>query len=104
MPALNGSQSMTPFALPIHWHSKLADLRRRLLVTLLSVLFYYYPSLLTTVLSLFACFQIDPAKPTSNQVYPQNARVSEQPALFDSRLMNVVSQGENRLVMPYHVA
>ena len=67
---------MTPFSLPFWWQSlRLADLRRRLLVTLLSVLFYYYPSLLTTVLSLFACFTIDPAKPSSSQLYPQNAKV-----------------------------
>ena len=69
-------QTITPFARAPHWRSKLADLRRRLLVTLLSVLFYYYPSLLTTVLSLFACLRIDPAKPTSSQLYPQNVRVS----------------------------
>lgn len=37
-----------------------AELWRRLQVTLLEVTFYYYPSLLTTVLSLFSCFRIDP--------------------------------------------
>ena len=71
----SGMQTRTPFAQASCWHSKLADLRRRLLVTLLSVLFYYYPSLLTTTLSLFACLRIDPAKPTSSQLYRQNLRV-----------------------------
>ena len=48
-------------------------LRRPLLITLLTVLFYYYPSLLATTLSLFACYTLDrvtPLKPL------KNARVS----------------------------
>ena len=48
----------------------------RLCVTVLSVIFYYYPSLLTTILSLFACYPIDPATPGSDELYPQYAQVS----------------------------
>ena len=45
-------------------------------VTLLLVLFYYYPSLLTTILSLFACIPIDPAYyPLPGELYPQYAQV-----------------------------
>ena len=50
------------------------ELQRRLLVTLLSVLFYYYPSLLSTTLNLFACYRIDRID-TGSVVYPGNARV-----------------------------
>ncbi|KAL3155628.1 hypothetical protein ABBQ38_010825 [Trebouxia sp. C0009 RCD-2024] len=38
-----------------------AELKRRLLVTFLEVTFFYYPSLLTATLQIFACFPIDPA-------------------------------------------
>lgn len=38
-----------------------AELKRRLLVTFLEVTFFYYPSLLTAILQIFACFHIDPA-------------------------------------------
>lgn len=37
------------------------ELRRRLLITFLEVTFFYYPSLLTATLQIFACFHIDPA-------------------------------------------
>ena len=73
-------QAMIPFtwkALSL-WHTRLAELRRRLLVTLLSVLFYYYPSLLTTILSLLACYRIDPSTPASGELYSEYARVSFQ--------------------------
>ncbi len=53
----------------------LDSLRCRLLVTLLTVLFYFYPSLLTTSLSLFACYHIDRTGSSSGAAYPQNARV-----------------------------
>ena len=56
------------------WHGNIVELQRRLLVTLLSVLFFYYPSLLTTILSLFTCYRIDRSSPTGT--YPQFARVS----------------------------
>ena len=59
-----------------HWQNRLAELRRRMVVTALCVTFYFYPSLLTTVLSLFSCFRIDPSRPAANQLYPQNAEVS----------------------------
>ncbi len=49
-----------------------AELRQRLLVTLLSVLFYYYPSLLTNAWSLFACYKVDRL---SGVAYPENSRV-----------------------------
>ena len=44
-----------------------------MLITLLEVLFYYYPSLLTTTLSLFACFHIDPSGSANSQYH--NAQV-----------------------------
>ena len=49
-----------------------------MLVTFLSVLFYYYPSLLTTILSLFSCYRIDHLSP--GQLYPEfiQVRVTEQ--------------------------
>ena len=55
--------------------SKRADLRHRLLVTLLSTVFYYYPSVLTVALSLFQCYHIDPRSRQAGQNYPQNALV-----------------------------
>ena len=58
------------------WQSKAAELKSRVRVTLLSVLFYYYPSLLTTILSLFACYRIDPEFPAIDELYPQYAQVS----------------------------
>ena len=57
------------------WQTRAAELNSRMLVTLLSVLFYYYPSLLTTVLSLFACYHIDPEFPAADELYPQYAQV-----------------------------
>ncbi|KAL0044981.1 hypothetical protein WJX82_004122 [Trebouxia sp. C0006] len=53
--------------------SKRADLRHRLLVTLLSTVFYYYPSVHTVALSLFQCYHIDPRSRQAGQNYPQNA-------------------------------
>lgn len=52
----------------------IVPLQRRLLVTLLTALFYFYPSLVTTTLSLFACYQLD-YQPSSTVSYPLNARV-----------------------------
>ena len=52
---------------------KVAELQSRMLVTCLSVLFYYYPSLLTTVLSLFACYRIDRISP--GLLYPEYTQV-----------------------------
>ena len=46
------------------------------MITLLEVLFYYYPSLLTTTLSLFACFRIDPASASNSQYH--NAQVQRE--------------------------
>ena len=57
------------------WQTRAAELNSRMLVTLLSVLFYYYPSLLTTILSLFACYHIDPEFPAADELYPQYAQV-----------------------------
>ena len=50
-------------------------LKRRLLITLLTVLFYFYPSLLATTLSLFQCYHIDGGNSRQTLLYPQNARV-----------------------------
>ncbi|KAL0045512.1 hypothetical protein WJX82_008793 [Trebouxia sp. C0006] len=50
-----------------------AELRQGLLVTLLAVLFYYYPSLLTNAWSLFACCKVDRL---SGVAYPQNSQAA----------------------------
>ena len=52
-----------------------AELQRRLRITALTVIFYYYPSLLTTTLSLFQCYHIDPRRPQPGQMYFGNAKV-----------------------------
>ncbi|KAL0049274.1 hypothetical protein WJX82_010188 [Trebouxia sp. C0006] len=44
-----------------HQQHTTSELRRRLLITFLEVTFYYFPSLLTSTLELFACFHLDPA-------------------------------------------
>ncbi len=54
------SAAINPAAASHQQHST-AELRRRLLITFLEVTFYYFPSLLTNTLELFACFHIDPA-------------------------------------------
>ena len=59
------------------WHASKPELKRRLLVTLLTVIFYYYPSLLSTSLSLFACYRIDASYPSSDVAYPQNLQASQ---------------------------
>ena len=56
-----------------------AQLRRRLLITFLEVAFFYYPSLLTSTLVLFACFPIDPPASAGYQ----NALVSGECLLLD---------------------
>ena len=48
-------------------------LQQRMLVTLLTVTFYYYPSILTTTLRLFTCYQLD--TPSDAVKYYDNARV-----------------------------
>ncbi len=74
--ATSSWQAMTPFSWksPGFWHHRGTELRNRLCVTLLKVIFFYYPSLLATILSLFACYPIDPATPGS-ELYPQYAQV-----------------------------
>ena len=59
------------------WHAGRPELKRRLLVTLLTVVFCYYPSLLSTSLSLFACYRIDASYPSSAVAYPQNLQASQ---------------------------
>ena len=46
-----------------------------MLITLLSVLFFNNLSLLTIILSLFACYHIDPEFPADDEVNPQYAQV-----------------------------
>ncbi len=71
----SNKRSLSSPAPPAIQHSSsVAELRRRLLITLLEVLFYYFPSLLTNTLSLFACFHIDPSGPANAQYH--NAQVS----------------------------
>lgn len=53
---------------------EIVPLQRRLLVTLLTAFFYFYPGLLTTTLSIFACYQLD-YQPSNSVPYPLNARV-----------------------------
>ncbi len=50
-------------------------LGRCMLITLLTALFYYYPSLLATTLSLFACYRLDRVTPLDG-VGVLHARVS----------------------------
>jgi len=75
-PATTSWQAMTPFSWKSlgFWHQRRTELTNRLCVTLLKVVFFYYPSLLATILSLFACYHIDPATPGS-ELYPQYAQV-----------------------------
>lgn len=72
--------------------SKLAELKRRLLVALLTVTFYYYPSYLTTALSLFECYHIDPTSQQAEQYYPENAQVPT-PALKRIMMLMVLHSG-----------
>ena len=51
------------------------ELKRRILVTILVVAFYYYPNLVTDALSFFACYTVDSVGPAVNLSYLQNARV-----------------------------
>ena len=67
--------------------NKLKELKRRLLVTLLTVIFYYYPSLLTTALSLFECYHIDPVNPQEGQFYPQNAQVGSATFILHKKFL-----------------
>ncbi len=75
-PAATSWQAMTPSSWNSlgFWHHRRAELTNRLCVTLLKLAFFYYPSLLATILSLFACYPIDPATPGS-ELYPQYAQV-----------------------------
>ncbi|DBA96201.1 TPA: hypothetical protein ACH3X3_002401 [Trebouxia sp. C0006] len=71
-PATTSWQAKTPFSwnnLGFRKHGR-AELTNRLWVTLLKVVYFYYPSLLTTILSLFACYPIDPAA-YGSELYPQ---------------------------------
>ena len=64
------------------WHADKPELRRRLLVTLLTVTFFYYPSLLTATLSLFTCYRLDASAPSSLIKYPDHLRVRFRGARF----------------------
>lgn len=74
-PATSSWQAMTPSSWNSlgFWHHRRAELTNRLYVTLLKVAFFYYPSLLATILSLFACLPIDPAT-YGNELYPMYAQ------------------------------
>ncbi len=74
--AITSWQAMTPssWKSPGFWYHRGKELNIRLCVTLLKVVFFYYPSLLATILSLFACYPIDSATPGS-ELYPQYAQV-----------------------------
>ena len=69
MPAAAPSQLQIP-GRGSGWHARKAELQRRLLVSLLTVTFYYYPSLLTATLSLFTCHSIDPITSNPGTVDP----------------------------------
>lgn len=75
-PAAASWQAMTPSSWNSlgPWHHRRAELTNRLCVTLLKVVFFYYPSLLATILSLFACYPIDPAN-YGSELYPWYAQV-----------------------------
>ena len=59
------------------WHAHKPELQRRLLVTLLTAIFYFYPSLLTATLSLFTCYRIDHSNPSQAIAYPQHLQASK---------------------------
>lgn len=63
------------------WHAHKPELGWRLLVTLLAVIFYYYPSLLTATLSLFTCYPIDPSSPGQAIAYPHHLHKQLFPVL-----------------------
>jgi len=50
------------------------ELQRRMLVTLLAVLFFYFPSIFTTTLAFFTCYRLDSA--ATYAAYPGNAKAS----------------------------
>lgn len=69
-----------------------SELRRRLLITLLEVLFFYFPSLLTTTLNLFACFHIDPSGAASAQYHNAQVRLTSPGAqLMDMPVNDTVA-------------
>lgn len=55
--------------------SRSADLKRRSLVTVLVVAFYYYPTMVTDALSFFACYNVDPSSHGDNGLYAAKAKV-----------------------------
>ena len=63
------------------WQTRAAELNSRMLFTLLSVLIYYYPGLLTIILSLFACHHIDPEFPADDEVNPPSCSGENQPPI-----------------------
>lgn len=65
--------ALARLALPGHGIKRSEEIRRRLLVTLLVVGFYYYPSLIIDSLSFFACYNVDRVGP--DVMYPENSRV-----------------------------
>jgi len=75
-PATTSWQAMTPSSWSSlgPWYHRRAELTNRLWVTLLKVVYFYYPSLLATILSLFACYPIDPAT-YGSELYPKYAQV-----------------------------
>ncbi len=87
-PVAASIDSRQPAAAATH---RLAEdkLGRRILVSLLTVIFYYYPSILTTTLSLFTCYRLD--TPATFNRYPGNARVSH------------VLEGEKEKTAPFGV-
>ena len=74
-PALDSNFVHNPISVS-SWHAHKPELKRRLLVTLLTAIFYYYPSLLTATLSLFTCYRIDPSNPSQAMAYPRHLQAS----------------------------
>ena len=68
--------ALARLALPGQSIKRSEDIRRRLLVTLLVVGFYYYPSLVIDALSFFACFNVD--RSGRDVMYPDTLRVCVQ--------------------------
>ena len=58
---------------------------QRMLVMLLTLLFYYYPSMLTSTLSLFTCYRLD--QNTDAVKYWGNARVGLSVACYHSNYL-----------------
>ncbi len=74
--------ALTRYGIPVTQISKSEELKRRFLVTVLVVAFYYYPNLVTDALSFFACYDVDRLGSLGLVPYPENSRVRLEPCTW----------------------